>query len=346
MSEERFFAQLREKGVIGAALLFFAVCFFSFTNFSLAEEENRASGPDLSGVTLRIAAAGWNNAQGPIEAAGLTDYDYKVSFSVMQGGNLVMEALAANQINLGTGSQIPPLSASQAANGGNFKIFAIRRMNTLNQELIAGPRTGITRVEELKGKKVGYVKNTTAHYFLYKMLQNAGLRWEDVDTLALTTSDGLTALLTGDIDAFASYGNTVRTAKIRGASTILTADDILTGDYYFYATPAAIADSATHAAIVDYLDRYNRALEWCRIHPEKYAEWLSDTTNEDYDVVYEEFVEGEAQTKTMAHPLDAATVESEKDIASVFTTLGVLEGELDVDGLFDYSFAGEIRPIL
>ena len=130
---------------------------------------------DVSGVTLRIAAASGANGHDVIEAAGLDDTPYKVEFSVLQGGNKVLEALAADQIDLGAGSQIPPLSASKAENGGNFKIIAVRYGSTLEQELIAAPGSGITSVAQLKGKKVGYVENTTAQYFLSKMLTKAGL---------------------------------------------------------------------------------------------------------------------------------------------------------------------------
>ncbi len=127
----------------------------------------------------------------------MDDTPYKVDFTVMQGGNLVMEAMAADQIDLGTGSQIPPLSASQALNGGNFKIIAVRQTHTLEQELIVPHQSPLKDVSELRGKKVGYVKNTTAHYFLKKMLDDAGLAWSDIEALPLTTSDGLSAILTG-----------------------------------------------------------------------------------------------------------------------------------------------------
>ena len=239
----------------------------SAASTAAASSSASAGGIDLSGVTLHIAAASASNGHGLVQAAGLDDTPYKVDFTVLQGGNLVMEALAAGQIELGTGSQIPPLSASQAANGGNFKIIGVRRMHTLDQELIVPAGSDLTEVAQLKGKTVGYVKNTTAHYFLEKMLEEAGLEWTDIDAVPLTTSDGLSAVLTGEVDALASYGNAIRTAKAKGCTTLRSAADILSGDYYWYATPASIADAATHAALVDWLGRYNEAAEWARQNP-------------------------------------------------------------------------------
>jgi sulfonate transport system substrate-binding protein len=246
---------------------------------STVAETTAASNIDLSGVTLHVGAA--YDIQAFLKAAGLDDTPYKVDANVFQGGNLVLEAMAANQLDLGSGSQIPPIFASQAANGGNMKIIAIRKGSTLDQELVIPAGSGIKTVADLKGKKVAYIKSTTAHYFLAKMLEQAGLAWSDVETVAMTTSDGLTALLTNEVAAFASYGNSITTAHQKGATTLASAENILSGDYYFYATPEAIADPATHAAIVDYLNRFNEANEWTRQHAEEWASISAPSSNQD-----------------------------------------------------------------
>lgn len=312
---------------------------------SAASGSASASGIDLSGVTLRIAAASASNGHGLVQAAGLDDTPYKVDFTVMQGGNLVMEAMAAGQVDLGTGSQIPPLAASQAANGGNFKIIGVRRMHTLDQELIIPAGSAITDVAQLKGKKVGYVKNTTAHYFLEKMLEEAGLEWTDIDAIALTTSDGLSAILTGEIDALASYGNAIYTAKSKGCTTLRAASEILSGDYYWYATPDSIADPAAHAAIVDWLTRYNEAAEWARQNPEAFAKYYSDLTGENYDDIAVRFPQEEAQTHLSVRPVSDETIASEQDIADTFYKLGVFASPIDVTPLFERSFDEELSAL-
>lgn len=294
---------------------------------------------DVSNVTLRIAAASGSNGHTVIEAAGLDDTPYKVDFTIMQGGNLVMEALAADQIDLGAGSQIPPISASLANNGGNFKVIAVRFGSTLDQELIIPPNSTITSVAELKGKKVGYVKNTTAHYFLSKMLTEAGLAWTDVDTQPLTTSDGLTAVLTGEVDAFAGYGNAIRSARAKGATTLESAVNILSGNYLFYATPAAIEDEAYHAAIEDWLYRWHEAHEWARENPETWAEFYAPTINEDPAQFLEEFNESNADKIYAAKPVTDALIADEQDIADTFTELGVYDQHIDTSKFFDFSFS-------
>ena len=51
---------------------------------SAASGSASASGIDLSGVTLRIAAASASNGHGLVQAAGLDDTPYKVDFTVLR----------------------------------------------------------------------------------------------------------------------------------------------------------------------------------------------------------------------------------------------------------------------
>ena len=151
----------------------------------------RGSGVDLSGVTLKIGETGWKQQELLLENAGLADTPYKTEFSLFQGGNLQLEALGAGAIDLASASEIPPIFAAQSGGPGSLSIIAVREGNTLTQEVVVPEGSGITDVAGLKGKKVAYVQNTTAHYFLYKALESAGLAWTDIEAVPLSTSDGL-----------------------------------------------------------------------------------------------------------------------------------------------------------
>lgn len=297
---------------------------------------------DLSKVVLKIGAASAANGQAILEAAGLADTPYKVEFVVFQGGNLVLEAMAANQIDLGTGSQIPPIFASQGQNQGNLKIIATKKATTLFQELVIPEGSAIKSVSDLKGKKVAYVKSTTAHYFLAKMLKEAGVNWNEVETIPLSTSDGLTALLTNEVDALASYGNAIRSAHAKGATTLQSAANILSGDFYWYATPDAIADPAKHAAIVDYLSRFNEGNEYARNNADKWAGFYAPQINQEKSEYLKDFLEENEQAKVKIVPIDEATIKSEQDIVDTFIEIGLLKGPIDIRTLFDRSFDDEI----
>ena len=230
-----------------------------------------ASGIDLSGVTLRIGETGWKQQELLLENAGLADTPYKTEFSLFQGGNLQLEALGAGALDLASASEIPPIFAAQSGGPGSLNIIAVREGTTLTQEVVVPEGSTITDVAGLKGKKVAYVQNTTAHYFLLKALEAAGLTWTDIEAVPLSTSDGLAALLANQVDALASYGNAIIPRTPTGATTLVDAKDILSGNFVYVSVPTIIADPAKKAAIADFFSRLQKGFNWARANPDAWA---------------------------------------------------------------------------
>ncbi|MFM9277442.1 ABC transporter substrate-binding protein [Paenibacillus jiagnxiensis] len=300
---------------------------------------------DLSTVTLRVGQTGWSNLELGFKAAGLSDTPYKVQYSVFQGGNLQLEAMAAGNIDLGSTSEIPPLFASQAANGGNFKIIASFESTTLNQELVIPKGSPIKNVADLKGKKVAYVNATTAHYFLAKMLEAAGLSWSDIEAVPLSTSDGLSALISGKVDALASYGNAIITAHQNGATELASAKDILSGNFLYEATPAAINDPAIHAAIVDYLTRLNKFYAWTRNNQQQWAEITAANTKQPVEQALNTLKLGEAQRPSKLSSDFEKAIASQQEVADTLAGLGLLKSDLDVSSIWSREFEEELQQI-
>ncbi|GGA16480.1 ABC transporter substrate-binding protein [Paenibacillus marchantiophytorum] len=312
-----------------------------------AAAQTKASAPavDLSKVTLRVGQTGWANLEIGFKEAGLTDTPYKLQFSVFQGGNLQLEAMAANNLDLGSTSEIPPIFASQAANGGNFKVIASFESTTLNQEIVVPKGSPIKSVAELKGKKVAYVNATTAHYFLVKILQNAGLSWTDVEAVPLSTSDGLSALISGKVDALASYGNAIISAHQNGATELASAKDILSGNFLYEATPDAISDPAKHAAIVDFLSRLNKFYTWTRNNQQKWAEITATNTKQPVEQALDTLKKGEIQRPSKISSNFDKAIASEQDVADALTSVGVLKNKIDVSATWSRAFEEELKKI-
>ncbi|MBY9080530.1 ABC transporter substrate-binding protein [Paenibacillus sp. HN-1] len=301
---------------------------------------------DLSGVTLRVGQVGWSEWEEGFKAAGLLDTPYKLEFSVFQGGNLELEAIAADQLDFAITSEIPPIFASQAANQGNFKIVGVQRWNTLLQELVIPKGSPIKSVAELKGKKVAYVQNTTSQYFLVKMLEAAGLTWKDIEPVKLTTAEGLTALVGGKVDALASYSNSITAAHQNGATTLASAKDILSGNFPVAVNNNAIDDPAKHAAVADFLERLTKYYEWTRANREQWAEITAEKTNQKKEDVLDTLTKGDEQRPLALQAISDEAIASQQDIADTFTTLGQLPGKLDVSAAWSHAFDKDIAGIL
>ena len=217
----------------------------------------------------------------------------------------------------------------------------MQKANTLLQELVVGKGSAVTSVAGLKGKKVGYVQNTTAQYFLDKLLVQAGLTWKDISPVALTPNEGVAALNSGSIAAFASYGNSIITAHADGATTIGSGEQILSGNFPWEVSNALLANSGQRAALVDLFIRLNKAYAYIRDgHQQAYAQATATATHESVSLALSQFDAGEAEQHTRIVPTSATATASEQAVADTFTSISALPKSVTVsafwsDGLDD-----------
>ncbi|WZI66942.1 MAG: ABC transporter substrate-binding protein [Gloeotrichia echinulata CP02] len=182
------------------------------------------------------------------------------------------QAINGNAIDLASGSEIPPIFGIQS--NAALRLIASTRGPTIGQTLLVPKNSTAKTVADLRGKKIGYVKATTAHYFLIKMLEEVGLSFKDVNAIALSIPDGLSAFRRGDLDGWATYGYAIQQAKKDGARELKSGRNILSGNFLIYGAPTAVADPNKRAAIpsvsfanADFICRIKKAQNWREATP-------------------------------------------------------------------------------
>ncbi|MEV0552168.1 ABC transporter substrate-binding protein [Streptomyces sp. NPDC050597] len=304
------------------------------------------SSSDLSSVTLAVGATGWKNEEAVLEFAHLDDTPYKVKWSLFQGGDQQLQAVRAGALDLASSSEIPPVFA--AADGRpNFKVVAVQRGTTLNQEVVVPKGSKVTDIAGLRGKKVGYVQNTTAHYFLYELLRRAGLKWSDIDAKPLLPNDGLAALNGGGIDAFASYGTSVITAHQQGAVTVGSGKDVLSGNFLWSARDNVLKSPGRRAAAADLIARITKAYAYIRDGREhEFAKVVAKATHQPLAQAEKDFRDAQAQRPTQARTVGDDTIASQQKVADAFTELGALKGKLDVKSFWSRALDTDLEKAL
>jgi len=299
-----------------------------------------------SDVTLRVGATGWKVEEAVLKFAHLDNTPYNVKWSTFQGGDKQLEAVRAGALDLAASSEIPPVFA--AADGKpNFKVVAVQLGATLNQEVVVPKGSKITGIAGLKGKTVGYVKNTTAHYFLYELLKQAGLKWTDVNAKPLLPNDGLAALNGGSVDAFASYGTSVITAHQQGAKTIGSGADILSGNFLWSARDSVLKSGKQKEAAADLIARISKAYAYVRDGREaEFAKVIAKNTHQPVAQAQADLVAQQKQRPSRARTVDAAATASEQKVADVFTELGALDSRLDVSAFWTTDLNSELEKAL
>ncbi|GAB6408714.1 ABC transporter substrate-binding protein [Pseudomonas sp. MHK4] len=293
-----------------------------------------AQTPSLADLTLGVATYRGQDSYFT-EDAGTANTPYKVEYAEFAGGNLIVEALASGSLDVGSMSEIPPIFSIQSHR--QPKLIAVLQGDVNNQVFLIPKASNIESVAQLRGKRVGYVRSTTSHYFLIKALKEQGLTMKDITAVALTPQDGFTAFQSGQLDAWVIYGVFIQLAKFRsGARVLKTALGYLSGNYLIAARPAALEDPLRKQAIQDYLQRQARTLEWINDNPEPWAAKSAQLLGVD-KAVFLDMYNGRSQASRIIEVNDQA-IASQQEVADLFFDAGVLSDRLDVGPLWDKNF--------
>ena len=290
--------------------------------------------PDLAKVTLRIGTYKglWRAL---LAASGQGQTPYRIEWRELNNGVLHIEALNGDALDLGSGSEIPALFAARQK--AQVRFIAITREDLNNQVTLARKDAPIQRIADLMGKRVGYVRATTSHYYLSKQLAEAGLSFNDIQAINLSPADGLSAFDRGDLDAWAIYGYNGQLARLRyGARVLKTGLGYLSGNFPIYANPRAVDDPLRHAAISDYLQRLRRAYLWANQNYLAYAQAQSAETRVPVGDLIELW--NNRSTDYDLRAVDDTVVQGHQAVADAFLQLGVLDGPAQVAPLWDRSF--------
>jgi len=133
------------------------------------------------------------------------------------GSNKALEFLNAGSIDFGSTAGSAALVAK--INGNPIKsIYVYSRPEWT--ALVTRKDTGITKIAELKGKRVAVTRGTDPHIFLVRALLSAGLSEKDIQPVLLQHPDGKTALIRGDVDAWAGLDPMMAQAEVEDGAKL------------------------------------------------------------------------------------------------------------------------------
>ena len=294
----------------------------------------RAAAVQLQQASLRVGIYKGGDSY-YFKEAGVADIPYKTQLAEFAAGNLIVEALAADSLDFGSMSEIPPVFA--AASGVQLKVIAVLRGDVNNQVVLVPKNSPITDPAQFKGKRIGYARSTTSHYFLLKLLKENGLSFKDIEPVALPPQDAFAAFKSGQLDAWVIYGLVVELAKNQGARVLRTADGYLSGNYVISASTKAIADPLKHAAIGDYLQRLAKVYDWINRNPQPWAAKSGQIAGVPAQLFLSQVRQRSQPYKLTA--VDDAAINSQQQVADVFADAGLLARRIDVRPLWDRSFS-------
>ncbi|WP_377296272.1 aliphatic sulfonate ABC transporter substrate-binding protein [Rhizobium sp. SGZ-381] len=141
----------------------------------------------------------------------------KVTWVQSAGSNKALEFLNAGSLDFGS-------TAGAAALIGKINGNPIKSVYVYSRPewtaLVTRKDTGISKVEDLKGKSIAVTRGTDPHIFLVRALADAGLTEKDVSLVLLQHADGRLALKRGDVAAWAGLDPIMASAEIEDGDVL------------------------------------------------------------------------------------------------------------------------------
>ena len=165
---------------------------------------------------IRIDWATYNPVSMVLKQKGLLEKEFaKDGISIVwvqsAGSNKALEFLNAGSIDFGSTAGSAALVAK--INGNPIKsIYVYSRPEWT--ALVTTKDSKIATVADLRGKRVAVTRGTDPHIFLVRALLGAGLSEKDITPVLLQHADGKTALIRGDVDAWAGLDPMMAQAEI------------------------------------------------------------------------------------------------------------------------------------
>ncbi|WP_414473188.1 aliphatic sulfonate ABC transporter substrate-binding protein [Microvirga sp. M2] len=254
------------------------------------------------------------------------------------GSNKALEFLNAGSIDFGSTAGAAALIAK--INGNPIRsIYVYSRPEWT--ALVTRKDTGITKVEDLKGKRIAVTRGTDPHIFLVRALQDAKLTEKDVKLVLLQHPDGRTALERGDVDAWA------------GLDPLMAAAEVESGAQLFYRNAGAntwgvlnVSESFAKdnpALVGRVLKAYEQARQYALANPAELKKALVTYTKLPEAVIERQLERTELTHSAIGQPQADTIVAA----GIALQQAGVIPADTDVraavDGLIDRQYATAAR---
>jgi sulfonate transport system substrate-binding protein len=171
---------------------------------------------------IRLDWATYNPVSMVLKEQGLLEKEFAkdgISIRWVQtlGSNKALEFLNAGSIDFGSTAGSAALLAK--INGNPIKsIYVYSRPEWT--ALVTRKDSPIAKVSDLKGKRVAVTRGTDPHIFLVRALLDAGLTEKDITPVLLQHPDGKTALIRGDVDAWAGLDPMMAQAEVEDGARL------------------------------------------------------------------------------------------------------------------------------
>lgn len=293
--------------------------------FSLAVTRSSSAAEPLKEIRIGYQKTGALlvvKAQGLLEKRFAAD-GVTIKWAEFQFGPPLLEALSAGAIDYGYTGDAPPIFAQ--AGHANLLYAAAIPARGYGQAIVVPQDSPIKTLADLKGKKIGVAKGSSAHNLLVAALESAKIGWSEINPLYLAPADASAAFARGAIEAWSIWDPFLALAEIKQNTRALPVDLAVSAQNSFFLVNRDFAGKRpeTVAAINA---EVAKATQWSADHRDEVAALYSQASGVDI----------EAQKKAVARaeftfgPLSETVLAQQQSVADRFQRAGLIPAPIVV----------------
>jgi sulfonate transport system substrate-binding protein len=261
-------------------------------------------------------------AKGSLEKR-LAEQGIEVQWTEFPGGPQLLEGLNVGSIDFGTTGEAPPIFAQAA--GADLLYVAHEPPAPTSEAILVPKDSALKSVSELKGKKIALNKGSNVHYLLVRALEDAGLKYSDIQPVYLPPADARAAFERGSVDAWVIWDPFQAAAEHQLQARTLRNGEGLVANHQFYLAARPYAEK--HPEVVSVLVEEIRGIgEWTRANSAEATAQVAPLLGLSPEIT-RTAVERQAYGAQLITP---DVVEAQQQIADTFSDLKLIPKRLSI----------------
>ena len=261
-------------------------------------------------------------AKGSLEKR-LAEQGIEVQWTECPGGPQLLEGLNVGSIDFGTTGEAPPIFAQAA--GADLLYVAHEPPAPTSEAILVPKDSALKSVSELKGKKIALNKGSNVHYLLVRALEDAGLKYSDIQPVYLPPADARAAFERGSVDAWVIWDPFQAAAEHQLQARTLRNGEGLVANHQFYLAARPYAEK--HPEVVSVLVEEIRSVGgWIRQNSAEATQQVAPLLGLAPEIT-RTAVERQAYGAQLITP---DVVEAQQQIADTFSDLKLIPKRLSI----------------
>ena len=231
-------------------------------------------------------------------------------------GPPMLEAMNVGSIHYGAVGDSPPIFAQAA---GAAIVYAAGQPITNGQGILVPKDSPIRSLADLKGKRIGFTKGSSAHNVVLMALKKAGLTYGDITPVYLSPPDAGPAFAQGSIDAWSIWDPYFAIGELKQNGRVLVNASEVGRTNSFY---IANREFAQRNALIlkQIIDGTSATARWAEDHRGEVAQSLSAVTGIPLDIQ----TIAANRSSFVVGPVTDEIVSTQQDVADRFHQLGLI----------------------